>query len=245
MLEQKAKEIRRKVLDIIYHTKHGHIGGSFSCIDILVALYYQNLTDEKFILSKGHACLPLYVILEDKGIIPEGSCDKFCQDGALLGGHPDISIPGIVCESGSLGHGLGIAAGMALAGQKVIVLIGDGELYEGSVWEAMLFIAHHELDVTLIIDRNQQVVCNFTEDINKLDPLIYKLNSFRWYMARISKYNFEDIEWAFGESYKKPFCIIADTVKGKGVSFMEKELRWHHSIPTEEEYELAVKELNG
>lgn len=242
MLEQKAKEIRRKVLDIIYNTKHGHIGGSFSCTDILVALYYKILKDEKFILSKGHACLPLYVILEDKGIISKGSCAKFCSDGALLGGHPDISIPGIVCETGSLGHGLGITAGIALAGQKVIVLIGDGELYEGSTWEALLFIAHHELDVILIVDRNRQIVCDYTEDINRLVPLEDKFTAFGWDTLVVDGHDIEKIAEACLN--ERPLCVIASTVKGAWISFMENSLRWHHSIPTKEEYELAVKELS-
>lgn len=197
-----------------------------------------------FILSKGHSCLPLYAILEDKGILPVGSLDRFCQDGGLPG-HPDLTVPGIVAETGSLGHGLGIAAGMALAGQPVIVLIGDGELYEGSTWEAISFIAHHKLDVTLVIDRNRQIVCDFTEDINALGDVKEKLKVFRWWTCEIDGHDFDEIRAPFMFPSGKPLAIIANTVKGKGVSFMEHYLKWHHSIPTQEEYELARKELGG
>lgn len=244
MLEQKAKGIRLKVLDLIYESKHGHIGGSFSCVEILVALYYKILKDEKFILSKGHACLPLYVILADKGLISKSELESFCKDGGLPG-HPERR-NGIECDTGSLGHGLGIGAGMALAGQKVIVLISDGELYEGSTWEALLFIAHHKLDVTLIIDRNKQIVQDFTESINRLEPLVNKLRAFGWDVQEMDGHNIYDIISAFNFAKSwRPMCIIADTVKGKGVSFMEHQLKWHHTIPNKEEYELARKELNG
>ncbi len=244
-LESKAKEIRLKVLDIIYHSKHGHIGGSFSCVEILTALYYTDLLkDTKFILSKGHACLPLYVILADKGLISQQELESFCKDGGIAG-HPERR-NGIECDTGSLGNGLGIGAGMALSGQKVIVLIGDGELYEGSTWEALLFIAHHKLDVTLIIDRNQQIVQDFTEDVNQLDPLWDKLSSFGWGVTEVDGHNLEELgsEISLNE-YNIPWCIIANTIKGKGISYMERQLKWHHSIPTKEEYELAKSELNA
>ncbi len=236
MLERKALEIRRKVLEIVSKGKW-QIGGSLSCVDILVALYYKLLTDEKFILSKGHACLPLYVILADKGYIKELN---FCENGGLPG-HPERKINGILADTGSLGHGLGIGAGMALSGRKVVVLIGDGELYEGSTWEAILFIAHHKLDVTLIIDRNRQIVQDFTEDINKLYPLQNKMEAFNWNVKSIDGHKFDDIIDAFkGE---RPLCIIAHTIKGKGISFMEQCLKWHHTIPNKEEYEKARCEL--
>jgi transketolase len=244
-LESKAKEIRLKVLDLVFNSKHGHIGGSFSCVEILTVLYYTDLLkDTKFILSKGHACLPLYVVLADKGLISQEELESFCKDGGLAG-HPERR-KGIECDTGSLGNGLGIGVGMALSGKKVIVLIGDGELYEGSTWEALLFIAHHKLPVTLIIDRNQQIVQDFTEDINQLEPLENKLESFGLYTVEINGHNIQGVIEVF-EHYPdlRPLCIIANTVKGKGVSFMEKNLCWHHSIPTEEEYELAKSELNA
>jgi transketolase len=244
-LEKKSLWLRNQILDLVYTSKHGHIGGAFSCVEILVALYYTDLLkDSKFILSKGHACVALYSILADKGIITQDELQSFCQNDGLSG-HP-VRGKGVEIDSGSLGHGLGIAAGMALTGQKVIVLIGDGELYEGSTWEALLFIAHHKLNVTLIIDRNQQTVLDFTEKNLKLDPLRNKLESFGWDTLEIDGHDLKEIQFVL--SFCKlctPLCIIADTVKGKGVSFFERSLRWHHSIPTKEEYELANKELNG
>lgn len=266
ILKKKAKWVRSQVLEMIVSAHKGHIGGAFSCTDILVTLYYGSILRfnpknpnwnkrDRFILSKGHSGVALYAVLADLGFFPRSELRLFCQN-SLLGGHPDSKIPGVEVDTGSLGHGLGIASGLALSAKldkkdhMVVVLLGDGECYEGSVWEAAIFAAHHKLNnIVAIIDRNHQCVTDFTENCNSLEPLFNKWESFGWNVKTIDGHSFEELLSVF-EDFRsckspKPLMIIAHTVKGKGVSFMEGKIAWHHSIPSGENLELARKELNS
>lgn len=264
-LEKKAQEIRGTVLEMIVQAGKGHIGGAFSCIDILVALYYGGILKydaanpewserDRFILSKGHVATALYAILADRGFFDQKHLGQYGKNGSMLGAHPDRNIPGIEINSGSLGHGLGIGAGLALAAKldkksnKTIVLLGDGECYEGSVWEAAMFAGHHQLvNLTAIVDRNYQCVLDFTEDCNKQEPFADKWKAFGWDVAVMNGHSCSEIINVFSDRakhmQKRPLAIIADTIKGKGVSFMEKELVWHHKVPKGQELAQARKEL--
>jgi transketolase len=265
-LKKKAKWVRRQILEMIASAKKGHIGGAFSCTDILVALYYGGILKhdsrnplwnqrDRLILSKGHSGTALFAILADLGYFDAKELPTYCKNSSMLGGHPDRRIPGIEADTGSLGHGIGIGAGIALgakmdgAGYRVFVLAGDGECSEGSVWEAIVFAAHHCLsNLTLIVDRNRQCVLDFTEDCAPLDPLANKLEAFGWEVRDIVGHSFKELLMSFGDlptrTSSKPLAIIANTVKGKGVSFMEGKLKWHHSIPTGDELAIARKELD-
>jgi len=220
--EEKAKIIRQKTIDMIYSAQHGHIGGSLSCVDILVALYYSALKNgDKFILSKGHACMPLYFILADKGYFKENEIANF-------EGHPNIKIPGIVATTGSLGHGLGIGCGLAMTTKNsIFVLMGDGECQEGSVWEAAMFASHHKLNNLVgIIDYNRLGAT----DIVNLDPLATKWRAFDWEVVKVDGHSMTQLIFALTINIIKPLMIIANTVKGKGVSYMEGRIEWHNKV---------------
>lgn len=269
-LEKKALEIRNKTVDMINRAGQGHLGGALSSIDILTVIFYdflkkncrkdsclENCTNiickdrDRFILSKGHTCIPLYVTLHD--------LNYFCDISAYRGnehitGYPDPKVPGIEIMSGSLGHGLGIASGIALAAKLdkrkylTIVLLGDAECYEGSIWESAMFAAHHKLNnLIAIIDRNQQGVTDYTENYNKLEPLDLKFRAFNWHTVRINGHSVESIKNALLKTNEsdKPLMIIADTIKGKGVSFVERVLNWHHGSLTKDRYEQAKRELSS
>lgn len=262
----KSKWVRRKALEMIVSAKKGHIGGAFSCADILVALFYGGILNynpkqpdweerDRFILSKGHSCTALYAILADLGFFPIDELGVYCQRGSMLGGHPDINIPGVEADTGSLGHGLGIGAGLALAAKldnknyKTVVLLGDGECYEGSVWEAAMFAAHHKLNnLFAIIDRNRQCVNDYTEDCNTMEPFEDKWKSFNWDTKIINGHSFTEIIDIFKDfrtrTSTRPLVVIANTVKGKGVSFMEGEIKWHHTVPSDEDLKKAREELS-
>jgi len=264
-LQKKANEIRRTILAMTVNAGKGHIGGAFSCTDILVALYYGGILKydaaqpdwserDRFILSKGHVATALYAILADLGFFDRACLDTYGKNGSILGAHPDRNIPGIEINSGSLGHGLGIGAGLALAAKmdkkdyKTVVLLGDGECYEGSVWEAAMFAGHHQLDnMVAIVDRNYQCVLDFTEDCNRQEPFAEKWKAFGWDVVAINGHSFNDFINAFSYLNRKidarPIAIIAQTIKGKGVSFMEGKLEWHHKVPSRDEIEFARKEL--
>jgi transketolase len=254
-----ARDIRKDVLAMIYRTRSPHIGSSLSMVDIFVALYFgvlKNLDDfedrDRLLLSKGHGCATLFSVLCKKGLISKEELDSFAKDGGCLGQHPNRNIKkGIEITSGSLGHGLSIGAGMALAAKydkkdyRIFVYMGDGELNEGSVWEAALFSAHHKLDnLIAIVDRNRLQALGQGKDIMNLDPLADKWKSFGWAVKEIDGHNMEEItESLSGFEKGKPACIIVNTVKGKGVSFMENDYRWHDKCPDETEYQKALKEL--
>lgn len=262
-LEKKARELRKEVLGLVYRTKKGHIGGCYSEMEILVSLFYDGIlrydaqkpkwsNRDRFIISKGHACAPLYYIFKDLGFFRD---ETTYQPDSEPFEYPISLVPGIELNTGSLGHGLGVGAGMALAGKMdkkdyvVVVLLGDGEFYEGSNWETGLFAAHHNLgNLIAIVDRNKQIVLDRTEDCNRLEPLDKKWESFGWRVKRINGHSFSNIRDAFCDVRAhiddKPLMIIADTVKGKGVSFMEGKILWHHAVPNEEEYKRARAELD-
>jgi transketolase len=261
--KKKSKDIRRFILDIIHRTKSPHIGSSFSIVEILVALYFKvlrvspddvhNQDRDRFILSKGHACAALYAVLAERGFIGKEEIEKFAVDGGLFEQHPSMDITrGIEVSTGSLGHGLSIGAGMALANKvdgrhyKVYVLMSDGELNEGSVWEAALFAGHHRLNNLVgMVDYNKIQALGCTRDIIDLEPIEEKWRSFGWHVQSIDGHDYGRIFDSMGSlSSEKPNMIILHTVKGKGVSFMENELLWHYRTPDEKEYELALKELN-
>lgn len=263
-LEKKAKDIRNQVLDTIFYAKKGHIGGSLSCVDILAVLYYSGIMKfnsfdpnwkdrDRFILSKGHAAVSLYVILADLGFFSQEELVNYRDKKGILLGHPHRRVPGIEADTGSLGHGLGIAAGIALSAKLdkrdflTFVLLGDGECCEGSVWEAMLFAAHHKLsNLIAIIDKNDFCSTDSIENCMSLSSLDKKLRSFNWDVLSVNGNSIKSILSIFKNIKKKrnkPLMIIAQTIKGKGVSFMQNSSEWHHRVPNEIEFELAKEEL--
>ena len=263
-LKRKANWVRREVLETVVETGKGHIGGTFSCTDMLVALYYGKILrvspnnpkwDERdrLILGKGHACLALYNILVDLGFFDVSRLQEYGKDGSSLGGQLNIDTPGVEYNTGSLGHALGIGAGMALAAKmdkknyRVFALVGDGECAEGSIWESIMFASQHRLNNLIgIVDRNRLSVTDVIEEEEEgSGRLDNKFRACGWKCVTIDGHSFEEILVAFSglDKLGQPLMVIANTVKGKGVSFMEDEVRWHHSVPTREEFELAKKEL--
>lgn len=265
-LKKKANWVRTQILEMIASAGKGHIGGAFSCTDILVTLYYgeilrfdpanKNWSErDRFIFSKGHAGTALYAILADLGFFAISELRKFGQRGCLLGAHPDNGTPGIEADTGALGHGLGIAVGLALSAKMdkkdymTVVLLGDGECYEGSVWESAMFASHHKLNnLVAIVDRNGLCATDFTEDCNSLEPFCDKWRSFGWDVIVVDGHSFEELLAVFKDfrfrKVEQPLVIIAKTIKGKGVSFMENNPSWHHSVPKGKELEIARKELS-
>ena len=263
-LPKKAAQIRRDIADIVYRSSAGHIGGSLSETDILVALYYEVMkTDPKnpkwterdrFILSKGHSIDAYYCVLADKGFFDKEELKNYSQFGSDLIGHPNRAIPGIEMNTGALGHGLSIGVGMALAGKmdkkdyRVFVLMGDGEQAEGSVWEAAMAAANYKLDnLVAIIDRNGLQISGTTEDVMALSPLKDKWKSFGWNVSVVDGHDIPSICNALSKKNKvdsMPSLIIAETIKGKGISFMENNASWHHGVMSEDEYKIACEELD-
>ncbi len=255
-LENLAKKIRLKILDIVTRAKSSHLGCSFSIVEILIALYYEilditlenwNLANrDRFILSKGHACASLYTILWQKGFITETILDTYCQNGSPLAAHPSLgAIPGIETSTGSLGHGLSIGCGLAYTNKlnnidkKVYVLIGDGECNEGAVWEAALFANHYQLNnLIVILDRNRLQGYGYTEEIIKLDPLHTKWESFGWNVLRVNGHDIITLVKTFKtiQNNEGPTIIIADTIHGRGIDFFENQLEWHYHSPTQDEF---------
>lgn len=265
-LEKKALWVRRQALEMAVAAGAGHLGGTFSCTDILVSLYYGGILcfdpgiphwdgRDRFILSKGHSCLGLYLILADLEFFPMSELKTFAQQGGILGINPDNNIPGVEINTGSLGHGLPVGAGMALSGKMdrkgfcTVVLLGDGECYEGSVWEAALFAAHHELNkLVAIVDYNGLSATNRTKNIVRQEPIEDKWKAFGWDTISINGHSFEEIFYALRNIHhskrNKPLAVIAHTVKGKGVSFMEDKVAWHVGVPHGDELEAARRELS-
>lgn len=264
-LKEKAKEIRKRTFEMVINAGKGHLGGSLSCVEILVYLYYGGVLkfdpkhpkrDERdiFIMSKGHANNSLYVILADLGFFPASELANFLKDGSMLGQHCDTQVPGIEIITGSLGHGLGIISGIAL-GYKLdkknnlhFVVLGDGECQEGSTWEAAMFAGHHELNnLIAFIDRNKLGSEDFTENTARLEPLKDKWRAFGWDTKTIDGHSFEEISAALvgcrNRESNKPLMIIANTIKGKGISVLENLPRAHHTLPKGEEIDIAWKDL--
>lgn len=259
-----AKEIRRDVLMMTTKAKSGHPGGSLSAADIITALYFHHLRHgprnpkwedrDRFILSKGHVCPALYAALSRCGYFPREALWSLRQVGSILQGHPDMNkTPGVEASTGSLGQGLSIGIGMALAARldqrdcRVYVLLGDGEIDEGQVWEAAMSAVHYKIDnLAAIVDLNGLQLDGFTKDIMSLDPVAGKWRAFGWHVIEIDGHNMREILDALDKSGKtkyKPTVIIAHTIKGKGVSFMENQVQYHGKALTEEELERALKEL--
>ncbi len=261
-LEIKSNLIRLKVLETVFLTGKGHIGGTYSCTDLLVALYYGKILrinpkdpkwDERdrLIIGKGHACLAVYNILIDLGFFDASKLEEYGKNGSSLGGQLNIDTPGIEYNTGSLGNALGIAAGISLAAKldnknyRAFAIIGDGECGEGSIWESIMFASKLKLNnLICIIDHNRLSVTDVIEedDSGKLDE---KFRACGWKCITINGHSFSAIFVALNELDKldKPLVIIADTIKGKGISFMENGIKWHHSVPNKEEFEKAKKEL--
>ncbi|WP_238907610.1 transketolase [Clostridium sp. YIM B02506] len=264
-LKIKANQVRRGVLDVVYASKAGHVGGSMSSIDILTTLYYNilNISPKKFsdsnrdrfVLSKGHIAESLYYILADKGFFDKEKLKTYSQYGSTLIGHPNNKNNGVEVNTGSLGHGLPISVGMALAGKRdnksyrVFTLMGDGEQAEGSVWEGAMAAANYKLDNLVgIVDRNGLQISGTTEEVMALDNLKDKWTSFGWEVVEVDGNNIEELLKAFNNiplKKDKPTMVIANTVKGKGISFMENVTKWHHGVLSEEQYNQAIKELEG
>lgn len=265
-LELKATQMRKQILEMIVAACGTHIASAFSIVDLVVFLYEKvlninpkapnNINRDKFVLSKGHGCAALYVVLADFGFFPKRMLKSYTSPGSILGGHPDsLRIPGVETSTGSLGHGFSVAVGFALANKMnnskslVYCLVGDEELNEGSNWEATMIAAHHKLDnFVLIIDNNGLMISGFAKDI--LDSLSFddKFRAFGWNTIEMDGHNFSEMIKTFKKApikNGKPTVIIANTVKGKGVSYMENKKEWYSILPDEEQMGTALKELNG
>jgi len=262
-LVEKSSWVRMKVLESVEKAQKGHLGGTFSCTDLLVALYYGGILNvcsenfntnsrDRFLLGKGHACLALFTILVDKGIMPESILEEYGTNSTIIGGQLDTRIPGAELNTGSLGHAIGIASGMSLAanldqqGYKSFAMVGDGECEEGSIWESAMLASKLKLNnIVAIVDRNRMGVTDVIEKDDGSGTLEDKFQAFGWESITVDGHDFSSIMPALLglKNQTVPVAIIADTVKGKGVSFMESGIKWHHSVPTEEEFALARKEL--
>ena len=260
-LEKISKDIRNDIGDMIYSAGSGHPGGSLSCVEILVSLYHKlmnlNLDNEgsridKFILSKGHASSCYYAVLSSKGYIPHEDLKTFRKFDSYLEGHPCIKINGVDVSSGSLGQGLSIANGMAISKKvsgkegNVYCLVGDGEIEEGQIWEACMSSSKYNLNnLILFVDNNGLQIDGTIKDVKNVDNLEEKFSSFGFYVQRINGHNFDEILTSVSNAKKsnKPNVIIANTIKGKGISFMENKAEWHGKKLTDEEYNLSKVEL--
>ena len=263
-LDRKANWVRRKALEMCISAGRGHLGGTFSCVEILVALYYggilnvspllkNNTNRDRVIFSKGHAMLGLYAILGDLGFFDVGELENCGKNGTILGDHPDHLIPGIEISSGSLGHGLSIACGLALSAKMnksnflTVVILGDAECNEGSVWEAAMFGQNHQLNnLIAVIDNNKIGASDFTMNFSGSALMENKWQAFGWRTIKVDGNNFKDILSGFERAKQptdKPTAIIAETIKGKGVSFMENNSNWHHGAPKGEFAAKARQEL--
>jgi transketolase len=263
-LELKSIRLRRSLLRHIYHAGAGHTGGSLSCVDILNVLYNRilNVSPETFgdphrdryVQSKGHSVEALYAVLADRGFFQESGLETLCRYQSPFVGHPTRKVPGIEMNTGALGHGLSIAVGMALAGKldaapyRVFTLLGDGELAEGSNWEAAMAAAHYDLDqLTAIIDHNTLQITGRTRDVCSNEPLDEKFRAFGWAVRTVNGHNFAELTEALSKPAEsgKPTCVIANTVKGRGVSFMEDAVKWHHGVPSDADFDRALKEMEA
>lgn len=263
-LKKIAKDVRIGIIDAVYSAQSGHPGGALSCADILTYLYFNEMNidpakprmedRDRCILSKGHASPAIYSVLANRGYFSINELKTFRKTDSFLQGHPDINkVPGVDMTSGSLGQGLSVANGMALAGKLnskdyfVYVILGDGEIAEGQVWEAAMTASHYKLNnVIAFVDFNGLQIDGAVKDVMNVTPIKEKFESFGWDSITIDGHSFEEIHTAIAkakESKTKPTVIIANTVKGKGVSFMENQAGWHGKAPSDEEYKIAIEEL--
>jgi transketolase len=262
-LKLQAEEIRKRVVEIIYSAKGGHIGGSLSSIEIETALYFyvmnidsgnpQKIDRDRFILSKGHSVEALYATLAAKGFIEQSLLDTYGQFNSKLAGHPTKKTPGVELNSGALGHGLSVGVGMAIGAKmskstfRTFVLMGDGEQGEGSIYEAAMSASHYKLgNLVAIIDRNTLQISGKTEKVMALEPMRERWEAFGWEVFEVKGNDIEDIVNTFGVlNYlnEKPKLIISHTTKGNGISFMENGAKWHHGVPAEQQYKDAICEI--
>lgn len=263
-LEKMANEIRKDIVTAVHSAKSGHPGGSLSSADIFTYLYFEEMNvdpanpkwedRDRFVLSKGHVAPGLYSTLAEKGYFPKEDLKIIRHTGSYLQGHPDMKhIPGIDMSSGSLGQGVSVAVGMAAAGKydkkdyRVYTLTGDGEIQEGQIWEAAMWAGHRKLDnLVVIVDNNNLQIDGSVEDVCSPYPIDKKFEAFNFHVINIDGNDFDQIRAAFKEARETkgmPTAIIAKTVKGKGVSFMENAAGWHGKAPNDEEYEIAMADL--
>lgn len=263
-LKALSYDLRRDVLEMVMRGHGGHIGGDMSVMDILITLYFKqmNCTPEnwadpdrdRFVLSKGHSVEALYAVLAAKGFLDiREVIEQFSRFGSMYTGHPNNRLPGIEMNSGSLGHGLSVCVGMALAGKKdhrsyrVYTVMGDGELAEGSVWEGAMAAGHYRLDnLCAVVDRNRLQISGCTEDVMRQDDQRARWSGFGWHVIEAAGNDIEALNRAFEEAKqirKMPSVIIANTVKGYGSGVMEGKAEWHHRVPTQEEYEQIIRDF--
>src|SRR5437870_5314795 len=248
-LDQRSRHLRSQIVRMVQKGGRGHVGSAFSLVEMLRVLYDEVLkydpkdprspSRDRFILSKGHGCLALYVLLADKGFFPEAELWKFCKTGGILGGHPEYGkVPGVEASTGSLGHGLSFGVGFALnaryerASHRVFVVVSDGESNEGSLWEAALCASKHKLkDLTVLVDYNKQQSYSTTYEVLDLEPYADKWRAFGFAVEEVDGHNLDEIRAALKRTPfdpHKPSAIICHTIKGKGVSYVENNLNWHH-----------------
>ena len=259
-----AENVRKRVVELIYSSKNGHIGGGLSSVEIESALYFEIMNidpknpkkddRDRFILSKGHSVETLYAVLVAAGFFSDEILRTYSHFNSILAGHPTKKIPGIELNSGALGHGLSVGVGMALAAKmdqkqyRTFVLMGDGEQGEGSIYEAAMSASHYKLDnIVAIIDRNTLQISGKTEDVMSLEPLRERWESFGWEVSEVDGNNMEAVVKSFkslNHTNLRPKLIIAHTTKGCGISFMEKIAKWHHGIPNTEQFDEAIAEIN-
>jgi transketolase len=266
MLQDKARTLRIEALKMIHIAKSGHPGGSLSIADIVAVLYFDEMRvdpqnpvwedRDRFILSKGHTCPIWYAVLAEKEFFPKEELATLRKLDSKLQGHPDMKkVPGVDMTTGSLGNGLGIGVGMAKAAKidhkdyRVYVAVGDGEVQEGAIWEAAMSAVHYKLDnLVVVVDKNNLQVDGFVSDIMAIDPIDEKFKAFGFAVLNIDGHDIGAISEAFAQARQikgQPTCIIAKTVKGKGVSYMENVCSWHGTAPNDEQFEIAMRELGG
>ncbi|MFO7657312.1 MAG: transketolase [Bacteroidales bacterium] len=263
-LQLQAEKIRKRVVEMIYTSKSGHIGGSLSSVDINTSLYFNIMNidpknalkddRDRFILSKGHSVEALYCVLAARGFIEDKVLNTYGQFNSILEGHPNKKVSGVEHNSGALGHGLSVGVGIAIAAKmdnkpyRTIVLMGDGEQGEGSIYEAAMSASHYKLDNLIsIIDRNNLQISGDTEKVMSLEPIRGRWEMLGWEVFNINGNDIGEIIEVFEKlnyNNKKPKLIIADTIKGHGISFMERNASWHHGVVNEEQYKEAIVEIN-
>jgi transketolase len=263
-LRLKSIRYRRDLLHSIYHAGAGHTGGSLSCVDILNVLYNRVLrvspktkddpNRDRYIQSKGHSVEALYAVLADCGFFPKEELETLCRYRSPFVGHPTRKVPGIEMNTGALGHGLPICVGLALAGKmdaapyRVFTLLGDGELAEGSNWEAAMSAAHYKLDnLTAILDHNTLQITGRTRDVCSNEPVDEKFRAFGWTVREVDGHDLAQLTNALTAPPEvgKPTLVMANTIKGRGISFMENVVKWHHGVPKDDEFQLALNELEA
>lgn len=255
-LEQYAKSVRKRIFQFKVKSRYGHLVTCLSVVDILVSLYKDEATDfdhtkDKLFFGKAHGSPAIYPILADLGYFPQAELERYCTHEGILRLHSDETIPGCNFVGGSLGNALGYVSGLAYANRNInyYVILGDGELYEGSIWESLMFIAHHNLkNITIIVDRNKMSILGLTEKLLKLESIKDKFRAFGFISVTIDGHDFDDLRYNLSikkEDISSPLAIIAETIKGKGISYMEGKYEYHNTIPKDKKLiEQALKELS-